>query len=370
MKYYLIAGEASGDLHGANLMKHIRQYDQHAEFRFWGGDLMLAEGGDIVKHYRETAIMGLTDVLLNLFKIMGFMKQCKKDILAYQPDALILIDYPGFNLRMAEFGKNNGIKTHYYISPKVWAWNVRRAKKIKHYVDFLYTILPFETAFYKPYGVQPDYIGNPLCDAIAQYSFDPNFKANHSIQKPVIALLPGSRMSELKHVLPTMLEVCDEYPDYEFVLAGAAHIEDSVYLQYIQGKNVRLIKGKTYDVVRNAHAALVCSGTATLETALLNCPQVVCYRFSQLSYEIGKRVIKVKFISLVNLIMDKKIVSELIQGDFNKNAVKRELNQILDGAGRQTMLHSYAALKIVVGEPGASERAAKLITERTFKLRV
>lgn len=367
MKYYLIAGEASGDLHGANLMKHIRANDSEAEFRFWGGDLMLAEGGEMVKHYRETAFMGLTDVLLNLFKIIGFLKFCKQDILSFQPDALILIDYPGFNLKMSKFGKENGIQTHYYISPKVWAWNVKRAFKIKKNVDYLYSILPFETEFFKSYGVKPDYIGNPLCDAIAQYPFDPNFKTNNAIQKPIIALLPGSRMSELKHVLPTMLEICDDYPEHEFMLAGAAHIDDEVYQQFIKGKNVRLIKGKTYDVVKNAHAALVCSGTATLETALLNCPQVVCYKFSKISYEIGKLVIKVKFISLVNLIMDRKVVSELIQVDFIKEKIKKELNLILDGSGRQAMLNSYAALKIKVGEPGASERAAKLITQRTFK---
>lgn len=369
MKYYLIAGEASGDLHGANLMKHIRANDSEAEFRFWGGDLMSAEGGTRVKHYRETAFMGLTDVLLNIVKILGFLKFCKQDVLSYQPDALILIDYPGFNLKMAKFGKDKGIQTHYYISPKVWAWNVKRAKKIKAYVDYLYSILPFEKEFFKTYNVIPDYIGNPLCDAIAQYPFDPNFKTNYHISKPIIALLPGSRMSELKHVLPTMLSVCDEYPEYEFILAGAAHIDDEVYNGYTEGKNVRLIKGKTYDVVANAHAALVCSGTATLETALLNCPQVVCYKFSKISYEIGKLVIKVKFISLVNLIMDRKVVSELIQVDFTKNQIKKELNLILDGAGRQAMLNSYAALKIKVGEPGASERAAKLITQRALKHR-
>jgi len=370
MKYYLIAGEASGDLHGANLMKHIRAYDSEAEFRFWGGDLMSAEGGTRVKHYRETAFMGLTDVLLNIFKIIGFLKFCKTDIMAYKPDALILIDYPGFNLKMAAFAKANGIQTHYYISPKVWAWNVKRAFKIKKNVDYLYSILPFETEFYKSYGVKPDYIGNPLCDAIAQYPFSQTFKTDHKISKPVIALLPGSRMSELKHVLPTMLTVCNDYPEYEFILAGAAHIDDSVYAGYIEGKNVKLIKGKTYDVLYNAHAALVCSGTATLETALLNCPQVVCYKFSNISYQIGKLVIKVKFISLVNLIMDRKVVSELIQVDFTKDQVKKELNKILNGQGRQDMLNSYAALKIKVGEPGASERAAKLITARMARLRV
>lgn len=365
MKYYLIAGEASGDLHGANLMKHIRFADPNAEFRFWGGDLMNAEGGHMVKHYRETAFMGLSDVILNIRKIFSFIKACKKDVLEYAPDALILIDYPGFNMRMAKFAKGQGIRNHYYISPKVWAWNTKRAYKIKKFVDYLYCILPFEIEFYKQFDVQPDYVGNPLCDAIDTYPFQPDFKKAHSLEKPVIALLPGSRMSELKHVLPTMLEVVDDYPEFEFVLAGAAHISDDIYSSYIRDKNVRLIKGQTYDVVKNAHAALVCSGTATLETALLNCPQVVCYRFSNLSYQIGKMVIKVKYISLVNLIMDRKIVSELIQDDFNRESIKKELSAILDGVPRQEMLNSYAALRIKVGEAGASKRAAELIVSRT-----
>lgn len=366
MKYYLIAGEASGDLHGSNLMKHISNSDPQAEFRFWGGDLMKAQGGEMVVHYRETDFMGLSDVVLNLGKIFRFLKTCKADILQYQPDALILIDYPGFNLKMAAFAKEHDIATHYYISPKVWAWNTKRAWKIKKHVDYLYTILPFETEFYKPFGVKPDYVGNPLCDAIESYSFDAKFKDNHQLHRPYIALLPGSRMSELKHVLPTMLAVRDRFGDYDFVLAGASHISDDVYQSYIGDNNVRLIKGKTYDVVKNAHAALVCSGTATLETALLNCPQVVCYKFSRLSYEIGKLVIKVKFISLVNLIMDKQLVSELIQVNYTPDTTERELRKILDGPDRADMLISYAALRIKVGEPGASLRAAQLIVKRTL----
>jgi lipid-A-disaccharide synthase len=366
MKYYIIAGEPSGDLHGANLIAHILTLDPAADIRFWGGDLMLAQGGTMVKHYRETAFMGISDIISNLSKISKFIKECKVDILDFKPDALILIDYPGFNLRISKFAKQHGISTHYYISPKVWAWNTKRALKIKRDVDFLYTILPFETEFYKPYDVHPDYVGNPLCDAIAAYPFNPDFRKEHQLEKPVIALLPGSRMSELKYVLPTMLTVVDRFPDYEFVLAGAAHISDDIYHAFINGKNVRLIKGKTYDVLANAHAALVCSGTATLETGLLNCPQVVCYRFSNLSYRIGKLVIKVKYISLVNLIMDKQVVPELIQVDFTTDSAARELNNILSGPGRSGMLHSYAALKIKVGQPGASQRAAELIVQRTL----
>lgn len=365
MRYYIIAGEASGDLHGANLMKHISKLDSTAEFRFWGGDLMQAVGGQMVRHYNETAFMGITDVLLNLRKISGFLKSCKKDILEFKPEALVLIDYPGFNMRIAEFGKLNGIPVHYYISPKVWAWNTKRAYKVKRNVDYMYSILPFESAFYKPYGVKVDYIGNPLCDAIESYNFDSNFKATNGLEKPYVALLPGSRMSELKYVLPTMLEVIPKFKDYKFVLAGANHISDDIYSSYINGKDVKLIKGKTYDVVANAQAALVCSGTATLETALLNCPQVVCYRFSGLSYRIGKLVVKVKFISLVNLIMDRKTVPELIQDEFTAEKCSQELDKILDGPDRESMLKSYAALRIKVGGPGASERAAELIVSRT-----
>jgi lipid-A-disaccharide synthase len=365
MKYYLIAGEASGDLHGSNLMKEIKNADPNAEFRFWGGDLMKAQSENMVIHYSETAFMGLSDVLLNLNKISKFLKKCKKDILDFKPDALILIDYPGFNLRIAKFAKENKIKTHYYISPKVWAWNTDRAYKIKRDIDYLYTILPFETEFYAKFKMKVDYVGNPLCDSIENYAFNDNFKSEHGISKPFIALLPGSRMSELKHVLPTMLETIKNFPEYDFILAGANHISDGIYKSYCEGYPVKIIKGLTYDVVKNAQAALVCSGTATLETALLNCPQVVCFRFSKLSYFIGKLVIKVKYISLVNLIMDKAVVEELIQDDFNASKINTSLRKILSGPNRLDMIQSYAALKIKVGNSGASERAAGLIVSRT-----
>jgi lipid-A-disaccharide synthase len=365
MKYYLIAGEASGDLHGSNLMKEIKNADPNAEFRFWGGDLMKAQSENMVIHYRETAFMGLSDVLLNLDKISKFLKKCKKDILDFKPDALILIDYPGFNLRIAKFAKENKIKTHYYISPKVWAWNTDRAFKIKRDIDYLYTILPFETEFYAKFKMKVDYVGNPLCDSIENYAFNDNFKSEHGISKPFIALLPGSRMSELKHVLPTMLKTIKNFPEYDFILAGANHISDGIYKSYCEGYPVKIIKGLTYDVVKNAQAALVCSGTATLETALLNCPQVVCFRFSKLSYFIGKLVIKVKYISLVNLIMDKAVVEELIQDDFNASKINTSLRKILSGPNRLDMIQSYAALKIKVGNSGASERTAGLIVSRT-----
>jgi lipid-A-disaccharide synthase len=365
MKYYLIAGEASGDLHGSNLMKQIKASDSKAEFRFWGGDLMKEQDPNLVVHYRETAFMGLSDVIFNLNTIRKFLKKCKEDILNFKPDALVLIDYPGFNLRIAKFAKENKFTTHYYISPKVWAWNTARALKIKRDVDFLYTILPFETEFYTKFNMKVDYVGNPLCDSIENYHFNPHFKSEQEITRPYIALLPGSRMSELKHVLPEMLKTIKNFPEYDFILAATNHISDGVYQEYCEGYPVRILKGITYDVVKNAHAALVCSGTATLETALLNCPQVVCFRFSKLSYFIGKLVIKVKYISLVNLIMDKPVLEELIQEELNEKRIAKSLKKILDGSQRLKIIQSYAALKIKVGNSGASERAAKLIVSRT-----
>lgn len=366
MKYYLIAGESSGDLHGSNLMSNIKLLDENAEFRFWGGDLMKNKGGELVSHYKDRAFMGITDVLLNIGKIFKAIKQCKLDIEKYKPDALILIDYPGFNLRIAKWAKEKNIKVHYYISPKVWAWNTKRAHGIKKNVDYLYSILPFEVEFYKPYGIVPDYIGNPICDAISQYQFDEQFCSNNNLKDGYIALLPGSRRSELKHILPLMLETTLNFPHYQFVLAGANHIRDEEYFQYTKGYNVIIIKNKTYDVLKNAKASLVCSGTATLETALIGCYQVVCYKFSKISYWIGKRVVKVKYISLVNLILDKMLVKELIQNELTKENISKELNYILSENGRKKLESGYAELRKIVGEAGASERAAKLICERTM----
>jgi len=366
MKYYLIAGEASGDLHGSNLMKQIKASDSKAEFRFWGGDLMQEQDKNLLVHYRETAFMGLSDVLLNLNTIRKFLKKCKADILHFNPDALIFIDYPGFNLRIAKFAKENKFKTHYYISPKVWAWNTGRALKIKRDIDFLYTILPFETEFYAKFNMKVDYVGNPLCDSISNYDFNNNFNADQQISRPYIALLPGSRMSELKHVLPTMLKTIKNFPEFDFILAGANHIPNNIYESYCAGYPVKIVKGLTYDVLKNANAALVCSGTATLETALLNCPQVVVFRFSKLSYFIGKLLIKVKYISLVNLILNKPVLEELIQDEFNESKIISALSKILNGPKRLEMIQSYAALKIKVGNSGASERAASLIVSRTL----
>lgn len=366
MKYYFIAGESSGDLHGSNLMSNISLLDKNADFRYWGGDLMKNKGGHLVSHYKDRAFMGITDVLLNIGKIFKAIKQCKKDIELYQPDALILIDYPGFNLRIAKWAKENNIKVHYYISPKVWAWNNKRAYGIKKNVDFLYSILPFEVEFYKPYGIEPDYIGNPICDAISQYQFDSNFKGNYQINNNYIALLPGSRRSELKHILPLMLKASLNFPNYQFILAGANHISDEEYALYTKGYEVKIIKNKTYDVLKNAEAALVCSGTATLETALIGCHQVVCYKFSKISYWIGKMVVKVKYISLVNLILNKPLVKELIQNELTIENISKELNYILSEEGKNKLNSGYKELKKIVGEAGASERAAKLICKRTM----
>ena len=362
MKYYLIAGEASGDLHGANLMKALKQEDLNAEFRFYGGDKMLAEGGTLVKHYADMAFMGFTEVLLNLRTILKNMKACKADVLNYQPDSLILIDFPGFNLKIAEFAKQKGIKVCYYISPKVWAWNQKRVLKIKRDVDQLFCILPFEVEFYKRWGMEVNYVGNPLLDEIAQFNPDPEFRNKYHLdQKPVIALLPGSRKQEIERLLPAMLEMVSLFNEYNFVIAAAPTFTESYYQGFIKGASVKLVFNQTYDLLTVAHAAIVASGTATLETALFHVPQVVVYKGGKISIAIARMLIKIRFISLVNLIMDKKVVTELIQEDCNQTNLQIELSQITDGASRASMLVDYQQLSQLMGSAGASERTAKLI---------
>ncbi|RZK79182.1 MAG: lipid-A-disaccharide synthase [Pedobacter sp.] len=364
MKYYLVAGEASGDLHGANLMEALKEEDPNAEFRFYGGDKMQAEGGVLVKHYAEMAFMGFTEVLLNLSTILKNMKNCKADIQGYQPDVLILIDFPGFNLKIAEFAKTQGIKVCYYISPKVWAWNQKRVLKIKRIVDRLFCILPFEVNFYKEWGMDVDYVGNPLLDEIAKFSIDPDFKKNYDIGvKPVIALLPGSRKQEIERLLPQMLSVAEGFPNHQFVIAAAPGLAHDYYHQFTTNDKVPLIYNKTYDLLAVAEAAIVASGTATLETALFKVPQVVVYRGGAISIAIARLVIKIKFISLVNLILNKKAVTELIQEDCNQEKITEDLNLILSGKSRQEMLSDYEELAVLMGEPGASKRTAKLISE-------
>lgn len=367
MKYYIIAGEASGDLHGSNLMKGLKMVDTEVNFRFWGGDLMKAQGGELVKHYRETAIMGFVEVLMNLGKIKRFFTECKQDILNYNPDVLILIDYPGFNLRMAKFAKSNGLKTYYYISPKIWAWKESRINKIKAFVDKMFVIFPFEVDYFKKHNYPVDYAGNPLLDAVQEKidgksSFNDFINRNNLENKPVIGILAGSRKQEIDRNLSTMLNIIPNYKDHQFVIAAAPSIEPDYYNKFIEGHDVKVVFNQTYDVLKYSTAALVTSGTATLETALFNVPQVVCYRAGNLTYYIAKQFIKIKYASLVNLIMNSEVVKELLQFDMNPEKVKEELDKILfDDDYRYKMLDEYKQLREVLGGTGASERVAKLI---------
>lgn len=366
MKYYLVAGEASGDLHGANLMKALKQEDAAADFRYFGGDKMQAEGGELVKHYADMAFMGFTEVIMNLRTIFKNLKACKTDLLAYQPDVLILIDFPGFNLKIAEFAKSKGIKVCYYISPKVWAWNQKRVLKIKRIVNHMFCILPFEVAFYKEWGMKVDYVGNPLLDEISQFLPNKTFKAEHQLsEKPIIALLPGSRKQEIERLLPVMLSVVADFKECQFVIAAAPTFNAAYYQQFIGFKDVKLVFNQTYDLLTNAEAAIVASGTATLETALFKVPQVVVYKGGTISIAIARLLVKIRFISLVNLIVDRKIVTELIQEDCTREKVAAELNLITKGEGRQQMLSDYEDLHQLMGKSGASEKTAKLIIEYT-----
>lgn len=362
MKYYLVAGEASGDLHGANLMKALKNEDGEAVFRFFGGNKMQDEGGELVKHYADMAFMGFTEVLLNVRTIYKNLSACKNDILDWQPDVLILIDFPGFNLKIADFAKSNGIKVCYYISPKVWAWNQKRVLKIKKVVDHMFCILPFEVDFYAKWGMKVDYVGNPLLDEKGQFKPDVNFRSNHNISdRKIIAFLPGSRKQEIERLLPVMLSITDNYPEYEFVVAAAPTFNEAYYQTFIGSKKVHLIFNNTYNLLQNAHAAIVASGTATLETALFKVPQVVVYKGGTISIAIARMLVKIRFISLVNLIVDKKIVTELIQEDCNTEQVNLEMQAIIDGESRKKMLSDYNDLLLLMGTPGASEKTAKLI---------
>ncbi len=365
LKYYIIAGEASGDLHASNLMKALLKKDASAEFRFWGGDLMeKVAGHPPVKHYRDLAFMGFLEVAMNLGTILKNIKFCKKDIAENLPDVLILVDYPGFNLRIADFAKDLGIRVVYYISPQLWAWKEGRVEKIKKYVDQMLVILPFEKDFYKKHNVDADFVGHPLLDAISGLSdLDPEyFKNKHGLdQRKIIALLPGSREQEVKKMLEIMLSVRSFFPEYQFVIAGAPGLSTEFYENYVD-QNVHFVSNETYDLLRSSEAALVTSGTATLETALLGIPEVVCYRSSQISYEIGKRIIKdLKYISLVNLIMNDAVVTELIQAELNTKKLVAELHNILEGEGRQKMLADFQQLREKLGGAGASDEAANLI---------
>ena len=364
MKYYIIAGEASGDLHGANLMKQLYIEDPKAEIRFWGGDLMEAVGGTLVTHFKERAFMGFIEVIMNLTKVLGFIKLCKKDIAQFHPDVLIFIDNSGFNLRVAKWAKAQNFRTNYYISPQVWASRAGRVKDIKRDVDKLFVILPFEKEFYKKYDYPVEFVGHPLIDAIADRTQvdEVDFRKTHGLSnKPIIALLPGSRKQEITKMLSVMLSLRDDFNAYEFVIAGAPSQNFDFYKQIIGNQNVGFVNNKTYDLLSVSYAALVGSGTATLETALFKVPQVVCYKGSTISYQIAKRIITLKFISLVNLIMDKEVVKELIQNDFTKKKLKAACIKILDPIYREKLFIAYFELEKILGGVGASSKVAKKI---------
>ena len=369
MRYYIIAGEASGDLHASNLIKGLKSEDTDAVVRGWGGDLMRDAGAEIVRHYKDTAIMGFVTVLKNLDKIKANIRLCCRDIQEWKPDVVILVDYAGFNLRIARFAKENGFRVFYYISPKLWAWNTGRVKKIKRYVDRMYTIFPFETEFYKKYDYAVQYGGNPLVDAIANRPFQQEnfgeFISLHQLpDKPIIALLAGSRRQELKYVLPTMLKMVAHFPDHQFVIAGAPSMTDADYAPYLRQVPVKIIYGETYRLLSQAKAALVTSGTATLETALLKIPQVVCYsgEGGRFSYYMFKTFVKVKYISLVNLIYGGEVVKELMMQHLTERNVVNELSRILySERDREKMLRNYAEVARRLGEPGASGRFAQMM---------
>ncbi|MDT0553208.1 lipid-A-disaccharide synthase [Urechidicola vernalis] len=364
MKYYLIAGEASGDLHASNLMKAIKKEDPKAEFRFWGGDLMQAVGGTLVLHYKKRAFMGFAEIIMNLKTILGFISFCKKDISEYEPDKIIFIDNSGFNLRIAKWAKQQGFSTNYYISPQVWASRAGRVEDIKRDIDAMYVILPFEKAFYKKYNYNVNFVGHPLLDAISDRTQvdEVAFRREHNLsEKPVIALLPGSRKQEITKMLSVMLRMVAKFKEYQFVIAGAPSQDFEFYQGFIKDTDVKFIDNKTYDLLSVSYAALVTSGTATLETALFKVPEVVCYKGSWLSYQIAKRIITLKFISLVNLIMDREVVTELIQNDFNEKRLEGELQKLLDEKQREKLFEDYFDLEQRLGGKGASENAAKLI---------
>jgi lipid-A-disaccharide synthase len=367
MKYYIISGEASGDLHGSNLMKALLEKDSNAAIRFWGGDLMQQVGGILVKHYRDLAFMGFVEVVMNLRTIFKNIQFCKDDILNFRPDVLILIDYPGFNMRIAEFAKKQGIKVHYYISPQIWAWKENRIKKIKRDVDEMSVILPFEKDFYEhKHNFPVHFVGHPLIDAISnrkQVAIETFRSENNLTSKPIIALLPGSRKQEIKKMLTIMIQMADKFKAYQFVIAGAPSQDFEFYQQFMNKENVKFISNKTYDLLSVSYAAIVTSGTATLETALFKVPEIVCYKTSWISYQIGKRLVDLKYISLVNLIMDKEVVKELIQNDFNTKNLEKELAKILDNKVRETLFEDYFELEKKLGGTGASKKVAALIVK-------
>jgi len=364
VKYYLISGEASGDLHGSQLIRALKAIDPDAHFRAWGGDLIKQEGVILVKHYKELSIMGFWELIPNIPKILKNIKYCKEDILKYMPDAIIYIDYPGFNLRISKWAQIQGFKNHYYISPKVWAWKENRVRQMKRSLDALYVILPFEKDFYeKNHQFPVNFVGHPLLDQLSYYQKNTAFFESYNLnpKKPVIALLPGSRIQEIQKILPVFIKVADHFKMYQFVIAGAPGVTFEKYIPFIKKSNLKVIKDHTYDLLQNSTAALVASGTATLETALFEIPQIVCYISNSLNYWIGKKLIKLKYISLVNLILNKEALTELIQDDCNVKNLIYHLKELLKKDELEKINKDYQDLKLKLGGPGASKKTAKLI---------
>ncbi len=370
MKYYLIAGEPSGDLHGSNLMKELAKTDSSAQFRYFGGDLMKRVGGTLVKHYREMAFMGFVDVLLNIRTIKRNMEFCKKDLLQFNPDVLILVDYPGFNLRIAEFAKQHNIKTYYYISPKIWAWKEHRVKKIKKFVDEMFTIFPFETEFYKKHSFNVHYVGNPLMDSLEEFKNKKQTKehflaANNLNDRPILALLAGSRIKEIKRMLPTVLKAAEGFPNFQLVISGVNNIDKNVYYNIIGNKNIPVVFNQTYDLLSFAHTAVVTSGTATLETALFNVPQVVVFKTEGgllIDFLFRNFFLKTTWVSLPNIVLQKGTILELIQKEFTVKRVNNELKKLLfEKHYRDTIFRDYKQLRALMGEAGCSERTATLM---------
>jgi lipid-A-disaccharide synthase len=364
MRYYIIAGERSGDLHGGNLVKALRKHDANASLRGFGGENMQQAGVDLMVHYKDLAFMGIVEVLTNLNKISNYIKKCKEDILEFKPDVIILIDYGGFNRRIAKFGKKQGIRVFYYIPPKVWAWYQRRALELKQNVDRLFVILPFEKPFFKKFDWDVDYVGNPVLDAVKAHIPDEQFLTRYSFdtKSPLVALLPGSRKQELKTIIPLMASVVKKFPTTQFAVAAVSNLDQAMYSELKALPNVKFVFEDTYNLLLNVKAAIVTSGTATLETALFRVPQVVVYRTSFLTYQIVKRLIKVPYISLVNLIADKEVVKEMIQGDANPEKVSDEINLLLnDETYRNNMLKNYDEIIRTLDIGSASENTAKLM---------
>lgn len=357
MKLYIVTGESSGDIHAANLVRELKSYDSNIRIRAWGGERLLAEGVDLASNITATAIMGIWDVVKNLNTIRKNLMYCKRDILEYKPDAIILVDYPGFNLKIAKFAKVHNIKVFYYISPKVWAWNKARAYKIKRYVNELLVIFPFEVDFYEKIGVKVTYVGNPLLDEISRADINLEYKN----EKPIIALLPGSRRQEINSILPEMLKVVEYFPDYQFIIAGVYLFSEKYYQSFIKEKNVAVVFNQTYGLIKNSQAAVVTSGTASLEAALFRLPQVVCYKTNWVTYIFAKILVRTRFISLVNILVDRLVVTELIQGDCNKENIKNELQAILNQANN--MLTDYDKVIKLLNKEGASKNAAKFIVQ-------